>query len=93
MEAIVSLLDADEFGIQGELFNTLDKNHKIFKHANETEVLDVRDNGESSGMKKVNIELNILKSNQITIDKGIYDMIVSMRKNENGVYKINSIGF
>lgn len=93
MEAIVSLLDADEFGIQGELFNSLDKNHKIFKHANETEVLKVRDNGESSGMKKVNIELNILKSNQITIDKGIYDMIVSMRKNENGVYKINSVGF
>lgn len=97
MEAIVSLLDADEFGIQGELFNALDKNHKIFKHANETEVLDVKDNvkdnDKSSGMKKVNIELNILKSNQITIDKGIYDMIVSMRKNENGVYKINSVGF
>ncbi|MCR8744685.1 DUF4830 domain-containing protein [Romboutsia lituseburensis] len=93
MGAIISLLDPDEFDIQAELFNTLDKNNTIFKHANETEVLKVKENGESSGMKDVNIKLNILKCNQITIDKGIYDMVVNMRKNENGVYKINSVGF
>lgn len=93
MGAIVSLLDPDEFDIQAELFNKLDENNTIFKHANETKVLEVKDNGESSGIKDVNIKIDILKCNQITIDKGIYDMIVSMRKNENGVYKINSVGF
>ncbi|WP_270940167.1 DUF4830 domain-containing protein [Romboutsia lituseburensis] len=93
MGAIVSLLDPYEFDIQAELFNKLDENNTIFKHANETEVLEVKDNGESNGIKDVNIKINILKCNQITIDKGIYDMIVSMRKNENGVYKINSVGF
>lgn len=93
MGAIVSLLDPDEFDIQAELFNKLDENNTIFKHANETEVLEVKDNGESSDIKDVSVKINILKCNQIIIDKGIYDMIVSMRKNENGVYKINSVGF
>ncbi|CEH34833.1 DUF4830 domain-containing protein [Romboutsia lituseburensis] len=93
MGAIVSLLDPDEFDIQAELFNKLDENNTIFKHANETEVLEVKDNGESSGIKDVSVKINILKCNQIIIDKGIYDMGVNMRKNENGVYKINSVGF
>lgn len=93
MGAIVSLLDPDEFDIQAELFNKLDENNTIFKNANETEVLEVKDNGESSGIKDVSVKINILKCNQIIIDKGIYDMGVNMRKNENGVYKINSVGF
>ena len=91
--AIVSLLEPDNCDIKGELFNSIDKKHDIFKYANKIELLEVKDNDEVSGMKEVNIKLNILKSNQITIDKGIYDMIVNMRKNENGVYKINSVGF
>lgn len=93
MGAIVSLLDPYEFDIQAELFNKLDENNTIFKHANETKVLEVKDNGGSRGIKDINIKINILKCNQITIDKGIYDMGVNMRKNENGVYKINSVGF
>lgn len=93
MGAIVSLLNSDEFDIQGELFNKLDENDTIFKNANQTEVLEVKDNEESNGIKDISIKIDILKCNQITIDKGIYDMIVNMRKNENGVYKINSVGF
>ena len=91
--AIVSLLEPDNCDIKGELFNSIDKKHDIFKYANKIELLEVKDNDEVSGMKEVNIKLNILKSNQITIDKGIYDMIVYMRKNEYGVYKIKSVGF
>ena len=93
MGAIVSMLEPDNYDVKGELFNSIDKKHDIFKYANKIELLEVKDNDEVSGMKEVNIKLNILKSNQITIDKGIYDMIVNMRKNENGVYKINSVGF
>ena len=87
------MLEPDNYDVKGELFNSIDKKHDIFKYANKIELLEVKDNDEVSGMKEVNIKLNILKSNQITIDKGIYDMIVNMRKNENGVYKINSVGF
>ena len=81
------------FNIQSELFNSIDKNDDIFKIANKVEVLEVKDNNSLDGEKEVNIKLNILNSNDITIDKGIYDMIVLMRKNENGVYKVNSVGF
>ena len=65
----------------------------FFKIANKVEVLEVKDDNNLDGEKEVNIKVNILNSNDITIDKGIYDMIVLMRKNENGVYKVNSVGF
>ena len=93
MGAILSLLETDTVNIQSELFNSIDKNDDIFKIANKVEVLEVKDNNSLDGEKEVNIKLNILNSNDITIDKGIYDMIVLMRKNENGVYKVNSVGF
>ena len=73
--------------------NNEERSYDIFKIANKVEVLEVKDNNSLDGEKEVNIKLNILNSNDITIDKGIYDMIVLMRKNENGVYKVNSVGF
>ena len=93
MGAILSLLETDTVNIQSKLFNSIDKNADIFKIANKVEVLEVKDDNSLDGEKEVNIKVNILNSNDITIDKGIYDMIVLMRKNENGVYKVNSVGF
>lgn len=93
MGAILSLLDTHTFGTQSELFNSIDKIEEMLKYANKTEVLDVKDDTKLDGEKEVNIKINILESNEITIDKGIYDMIVIMRKNENGIYKVNSVGF
>lgn len=93
MGAVLSLLESNGYTLKSELFNKFDKNHEIFNNANKTEVLEIKENDESSGIKEVNIRINILKSNQVTIDKGIYDMIATMRKNDNNTYKINSIGF
>ncbi len=93
IEAIISLLEPDQFDIKKEIFNDLDRNDTIFKNANEVEILEVSENNSKDIIKEVNIKLNILKSNQITMNEGIYNMTVTMRKDINGIYKIVSIGF
>ena len=93
MGAILYLLETDTVYIQDKLFNSIDTIEENLKSANKTEVLEVKDDNTLDGEKEVNIKINILKSNDITIGKGIYDMIAVMRKNENGVYKINGVGF
>lgn len=92
--SILSLLERSDFNtLKYGLFDTIDKNHEVFRNANEVKILEVKDNTKNDNTKELNIKINILKSNQVTIDEGIYDMIVSMKKNENNTYKIKSIGF
>lgn len=92
--SILSLLERSDFNtLKYGLFDTIDKNHEVFRNANKVKILEVKENTKNDNTKELNIKINILKSNQVTIDEGIYDMIVSMKKNENNTYKIKSIGF
>lgn len=92
VEAIISLLEPERYDIKIELFNNLDKNDYVFQNTDKVEVLEVKENNSNDIQKYVDIKINILKSNEGTISEGIYNMVVIMKKDINGVYKIVDIG-
>ncbi|MEG1423234.1 MAG: DUF4830 domain-containing protein [Peptostreptococcaceae bacterium] len=91
---ILNLLQSENGLLESELFNNLEKRDSVFKHVSKSEVLKFKEiDWDDKNEKSFNMDLNILESNDITINKGIYPMTVLMRVNENNTYKINSIGF
>lgn len=76
------------------LFNDINSEDGLFTNSNKVEVLEVKEDDADSGqLKNFKVKINIKESNNIVQEKGIYDVVIAMRKNENGTYKVNSVGF
>ncbi len=91
---ILSLLQPENMDLKYELFNNIDKEDSIFIHNSKTKVLEVEsDSSNDKDEKEIKVKLDILDNNDPTLEKGVYQMIAILKKNENNTYKINSIGF
>ncbi|MBO3446063.1 DUF4830 domain-containing protein [Clostridium sp. CCUG 7971] len=84
----------DTYPNNKRLFNDINFEDELFANSNETEVLEVKeDDVENGQLKNFRVKINIKESNNIIQEKGIYDVVIVMRKNENGTYKVISVGF